>query len=86
MGKKDRHPGVGYVGVGGSGLTRAEKNEVVAADARREAFIEATAERMYDSDTTPLDDMSRPREMILEITRNWLRTVWHEARGEEWGS
>ena len=51
-------------------------------DAHREAFIKHCAKQMHDSGLimrTMVDEWS------FEDTTGWLRTVWLEARGEEWG-
>lgn len=49
----------------------------ITPDQRRESFIFATAEQMQLAGLIT----RRNRNRVAE----WLRTVWFEARGEEWG-
>lgn len=46
-------------------------------DTRREAFIKATLHKMLEDEVIDAAHFVRAGE--------WLRTVWHEARNEDWG-
>jgi len=57
----------------------AKTGKTTKDDAYREAFLRNTIKEMAKTIDIELDDEDQAQIIC------WLRTVWLEARGEEWG-